>query len=379
MTTDCIIIGGGLIGMLTARELALAGLSVTVVERGRAGAEASWAGGGILSPLYPWRYGDAVSALAQWSQERYQALSEALAEESGVDPQWTRSGLLMLGAAQAREAATWAARFGAEIERLDAPATTQCEPALAAVQTDALWMPRVAQVRNPRLVKALRGSIVHAGVTLKEDTPVTDLLLDHGQIRGVRTAAGTISAPRVVIAGGAWSAALVAVTGVEIAVEPVRGQMIVFDARPGLLRHVVMHEGRYLIPRRDGHVLAGSTLEYVGFDKSTTDTALAELRAVACRLVPELARFDIERQWSGLRPGSPAGVPFIGAIEAVDGLFVNAGHFRNGVVLAPASVRLLADLVLGRRPILDPAPYRPSTPRPGEGLAATAQFRTKTL
>ena len=139
--------------------------------------------------------------------------------------------------------------------------------------------------------------------------------------------------------------------------QPVRGQMLLFGAEPGIISRIVLDRGHYVIPRRDGNVLMGSTLEYTGFHKETTDEALAELSAIAVNRFPVLKDYPITRQWAGLRPGSPQGVPYIGPFPGIEGLYVNSGHFRNGVVLSPASARLLADLVLDRPPIVPPEPY----------------------
>lgn len=355
--TDCIVIGAGLIGMLTARELAAAGLSVCVLERGEAAREASWAGGGILSPLYPWRAPDAVSRLAAWSQGEYRRLAEELAAETGIDPQWTASGLLVCDPDQPPVIDPWARSFGAQVQWLEGGAVRECEPALIADQDHALWLPDVAQVRNPRLGRALRASLLGRGVDLREATPVRGLIAAGGRVTGAETGAGALFADVVVVAGGAWSAGLLAPLGVSLPVVPVRGQMVLFQARPETLRRIVLDGGRYVIPRRDGRVLAGSTLEYVGFDRSTTEAALAELRAAAVGLIPALERFSVAGHWSGLRPGSPDEVPYIGQVPDTKGLYVSAGHFRNGVVTAPASARLLADLILERPPILDPGPF----------------------
>lgn len=355
---DCIVIGGGVIGMLSAYELGRAGVAVTLLERGECGREASWAGGGILSPLYPWCYPAAVGALAAWSQERYRDLAEELRQASGIDPEWTQSGMLILDADAPAAAKDWAVRYGARVEVLQGSAVAECEPALAeGVASSAVWLPEVAQVRNPRLMKALKASLPALGVKIREHTKVRGLLVRGGGVMGVETDAERIAAERVVVAAGAWSGELLAQLGIGLDVAPVRGQMILFQAQPGLLKHIVLYKKRYLIPRRDGRVLAGSTLEYVGFDKSTTVEALDDLRRAALDLVSALGQFGIEAQWAGLRPGSPTGVPFIGEHAQVQGLFVNAGHFRNGLVLAPASARLLADLMLGRAPILNPQPY----------------------
>ncbi len=355
--SDFIVVGGGLLGMLVARELAGAGARITVVERGEPGREASWAGGGILSPLYPWRYPAAVTALAAWSQRVFPALAETLRAESGVDPEWTRSGLLLLEADERGPAKAWAARWSAHVQILSAPVAAEMEPALASLTHAALWMPEVAQVRNPRLLRALRASLERRGVQVESDAEVTDFITQGDTVSGVRSTRGDFRAGGVVVAGGAWSGRLLEKLGIPLAVTPVRGQMLLFRAPPGLVRHMVLAQGHYLVPRRDGRVLAGSTVEYVGFDKSTTKAAYAELRAAAIALVPALESAPIERHWAGLRPGSQSGVPTIGPHPRWRGLYVNAGHFRNGVVLGPASARLLADLILARPPCVDPTPY----------------------
>jgi glycine oxidase len=359
MRKDVVVVGGGLIGMLTARELHLNGLKVTLLERGRTGQEASWAGGGILSPIYPWHYLDEINALAAWSQHQYKPLCQRLWEETGVDSEWTPSGLLVLDMEERAEAQNWAERWEIVLEVVDKLGLNQWEKALEA---DAgLWLPEIAQVRNPRLVQALGLSLKKLGVEIKEGVEATGLLIRNQTVTGVATQAGSIAADRVVVAGGAWSGQILADIGVRLSVEPVRGQMILFRGQPGLLSRILVWQGHYLIPRRDGHILVGSTVEYVGFDKSTTTEALEELRDAAHTLVPTLKLLPVEYQWAGLRPGSPQGIPYIGEHSRLKGLYVNTGHFRNGIVTGPASARLLADILLEREPILDPAPYNLAT------------------
>jgi glycine oxidase len=357
--TRCVVVGAGIVGMLTARELLLAGCDVTVVERGQPGRESSWAGGGILSPLYPWRYPDSVSELARWGQQRYANLCEALEQSSGVDPQWTRNGMLLTDCDEAAAAGAWAERFSARLESVDPGQAKRLEPQLGPNIDSVLWMPDVAQVRNPRLAQALRISLAQGGVAMLTDCPALEWKRDAGRISGLRTAAGDLEADLFVVATGAWTSGLLEPTGLRLPIEPVRGQMILFRGPPELLKRITLCRGHYVIPRRDGRVLVGSTLEYVGFDKKTTAEALTQLKQAAFDLAPALGNLPVELHWAGLRPGSPSGVPVIGAHPEISNLFVCAGHFRNGVVLAPASARLAADLMLGREPDLEPSDYDP--------------------
>lgn len=356
--TDYLIIGSGIIGMMTAYELANQGAAVRLVDRNPKAQESSWAGGGILSPLYPWRYDPAVNALASWSQHEYPALCQALQASTGIDPEWTQSGLIMLDQLNLGPITEWATAQHARLEYPDHSRLAKLEPALAATQSPALYMPKIAQVRNPRLLQALRRRLVQLGVEFDTDTTATALLVKNDQVQGVQFGREPVHARHVIIAMGSWSPQLLAPLGIAIDIRPVRGQMLLYRAEPGFLRHIVMSDGKYLIPRRDGRILAGSTVEFAGYEKHITAAAREQLHQVACTLVPALADTPIEQHWAGLRPGAAKGIPYIGPL-GIEGLWINAGHFRNGVVTGLASARLLSNLLLNQPTIIDPAPYHP--------------------
>jgi glycine oxidase len=356
-----LIVGGGAIGLLSAYKLAKASKNVLLIERQDLGREASWAGGGIVSPLYPWRYGPAVGGLAAWSKGYYPALGEQLRELTAIDPEVYRTGLYWLDLEDEGEALAWAERAGEALRQEEIGAVYARIPALAPGYRRALQMAEVANVRNPRLVKSLRAALqTMPNVRLQEHCTVTGFVCEAGVVCGVETRAGRIMAERVVLAAGAWSSELLAGLELALPVEPVKGQMILYKCAEDFLSAMVLAKGRYAIPRKDGHILVGSTLEHVGFDKTPTEEALGSLKASAEELLPALVDAEVVGHWAGLRPGSPDGVPFIGEVPQYPGLWLNCGHYRNGLVLAPASCELLKNLMLGETPIVDPAPYSPA-------------------
>ncbi|NNC22993.1 glycine oxidase ThiO [Salinisphaera sp. USBA-960] len=362
--SDFLIIGGGVIGMASALELAEAGHTVTLLERGWCGHEASWAGGGIVSPLYPWEQPDAISRLAIVSESMYPTFTERLVCATGVDPEYHIRGLLYLDPENPTRACAWARRMKQTLRVFDRDAFEGQEPSINT-DTGGLSMPDLGSVRNPRLGRALRQYLDQSPrVTLYEHLNVQKLWLRDGHDVVVETSRGAYTGGFTVICAGAWTPRLCADLGVALPIRPVKGQMLLLrpqklDDFP-LLNRVVLHDSRYLIPRADGRILVGSTLEpEAGFDKQPSIKARESLWHTAVAMLPALADYRIEHQWAGLRPGTPDGMPLIGAVPGIARLYVNAGHHRSGLVMAPAAAQLLADILLRRDRIVDPEPFQP--------------------
>jgi glycine oxidase len=356
--TDVIIIGGGVAGLMSARELAEAGLRVTLLERQALAKESSWAGGGILSPLLPWHTPAPITALCRWSQAAYPLLAEALHQRTGTDPEWLKSGLLFCNCDDFALAHRWAEDNASQFDVLSKHEVMALEPQIYAPLINPVCLPDIAQVRNPRLLRALRQDLILRGVELREYHSVENIKIDRGQVTYLSSCDERFTADSYIVTAGAWSGLLMRNAGLPtLPVEPVKGEMIIFNAPPGLLKHMVISQGNYLIPRKDGKILAGSSVKHVQFNKSVTEATRQNLQEFAYNLLPPLRECPIEKHWAGLRPGSPNGIPTIGQHPDITNLYFNTGHFRNGFVMAPASAHLLADHVLGRPPIVSPAPY----------------------
>lgn len=330
-----VVIGAGAVGCLTALELARRGWRVTLAERGALGREASWAGGGILFPLLPWKYLEPVNRLALAGAAQYPALCAELHETTGIDPEYQACGMLALADYGGTAAVQWCRAHGVA----------------AQLQQDALWLPQVGQVRNPRLLQALRVRLLAVGVRVMEHAELAPLRTAGGRLTQWEMTDGSrIEADAFVLTAGAWSRQLLGPHALELQHKPMRGQMLLYRLPAPVLTHILYHEDFYLIQRRDGFLLAGSTVEDVGFDKSTTAEVATRLHAHALALLPALRDQAPLRHWSGLRPGAPDNLPVIARHPAFDNLYLNTGHFRYGVTMAPASAEILARLVCAEPP-----------------------------
>jgi glycine oxidase len=327
-----VIIGAGAVGCLSALILAKRGWQVELLDRGNVGGESSWAGGGILFPLLPWNYSEPVNQLALAGAAQFPALCEELLEATGIDPEYQPCGMLAMPNYGGDAALQWCQAHGQTPE----------------IREGALWLPQVAQVRNPRLMQALRAYLEKQGVSIHEFTEMEPLHAEGGKLAAWNSVNGKkFEAEAYVVTAGAWSSKLLGSHAASLQVRPMRGQMLLYRLPEGTLPHILYHEDFYLIPRKDGHILAGSTVEDTGFDKSTTIEAAANLAAKAVALLPQLRDAPILKHWSGLRPGSPDNMPVIARHSAFENLYLNTGHFRYGVTMSPPSAAILAKLICG--------------------------------
>lgn len=331
--THVMIVGGGIAGCMTAMELVSRGYRVTVVERNQIAAqtsgESSWAGAGIVFPLLPWMYRGEVNQLALAGANLYPQVAQQLLRETGIDPEFTKCGMRILPPYDLALAQQW------------------CEKnqiAFTKVGEDLL-LPNVAQVRNPRLLQALKQWLILHGVTLIERTQLLPIQ-ETVALNTWKTTQGTqLQADIFVVTSGAWSFELLKDTAANIDIKPMRGQILLYQMPVNTLQHILYQDGFYMLQRRDGFLLAGSTLEDVGFDANVTETAKLEMQAKAEAILPALKGVPIHQHWSGLRPGAPENLPTIARHPTIQNLYLNTGHFRYGVTMAPASAKILADLL----------------------------------
>lgn len=351
------IIGGGIVGSMTAMELVNRGCRVTIVERNQIASqtsgESSWAGGGIIFPLLPWLYSEPVNTLTRNGASFYRELSQRLQRETGIDANFAQSGFLLLPEFDSQAARSWCVRNQIEAQAVKASAFD----VQSLSGEDALWLPSICQIRPPFLMQAMRKWLEQHNVTMLEHTQLAPLQ-ETQQLNEWQTINGEkLSADQFVVTSGAWSFDLLKETSAKLNIKPMRGQILLYQPHKNL-EQMVYREGFYMIPRLDGYLLAGSTLEDVGFDHGVTENVRNELQIKAEAIMPELKGQPIIKHWSGLRPGTPENLPTISAHPTIKNLYLNTGHFRYGLTMAPASAKLVTSLILGETPQIDPTPYR---------------------
>ncbi len=340
-TSDVIVMGAGIIGLSLARELRKRGVKVRVVERGEPGHESSFAAAGMLVQHGP-ELPAALQPLAEAGATLYPEFVHELEDESGL-----RVDLRAEGTIAFLEEADLAPE--ARLRRLTAAEASRLEPQVAPQRLPA-WHLEEMTVDPRALAAACLKAGLHRGVEVASGSPVTGVDCQQGRVTGVRTTHTTYHAPAVVNCCGAWAGQI---GGIHVPTRPVKGQMLsVAPAQRNLIHHVVRMQDVYLVPRSDGRILIGATVEEAGFDKRVDADAIQALDHAAVALVPALAQARRLEAWAGLRPGTPDDLPILGS-TSLPGYFVATGHFRNGILLAPVTAQVMAEVVRGVTPSFD--------------------------
>ncbi len=341
-----------MIGLSVARALARKQVGrVLLVERGELGREASFAAAGMLAPQAEANADDAFFQLCCRSRELYPNFAAQLLEETGIDVELDQTGTLYCAFTEHDRAEIeiryeWQRRLGLSVEQLTHLQARELEPNLSERVLAALKFPADTQVENRQLLRALIAANEKLDVKSCAHTIVESLQIEKGKVAGVSTSKGFVNTRNVVIAGGAWTSFIKTGNAAPLVrIEPVRGQMICFEAQPALARHVIYSPRGYLVPRRDRRLLAGSTTEPAGFVKEVTARGVESIRDNALEIAPRIAELKQVDSWAGLRPRAPDELPVLGKTGETEGLFFATGHYRNGILLAPLTGKLIAALI----------------------------------
>ena len=369
-SAEIVVIGGGVIGLAIARALVLRGASdVCLIERSSLGQEASFAAAGMLAPQAEADSQDDLFTLASRSRDMYANFAASLREETGTDVELDTTGTLYLALnyhdlVEIEKRHHWQSAAGLVVEKLTPAQARELEPCISNTVVGALRFPLDVQVENRRLLSALTSSVSKLGVAILTETAVESIKVEKDRVNGVQTSRSFISCRTVVVAAGTWSSWIpLSPKKPEtppVKIEPIRGQMISFDARPQLCRHVIYTPRGYVVPRQDGRILAGSTSERAGFAKQVTASGIGAILANAQEITPAMANLPIVDTWAGLRPRASDNLPVLGPCDEIGGLFYATGHYRNGILLAPVTGELIAKAIVDG--ILSPllGPFSPS-------------------
>ena len=361
-----LIIGGGIIGSCVAWRLAREGAEVTILERGRLGREASWAAAGMIAPQAEAQGPGPFFDLCMRAREVFAATVPTLREESGIDPEYDDAGILYVAfdeaeSAELRDRARWQKTAGGVAFELTAAEAHQLEPGLAPEIVYAVHMPADRRTDNRQLTRAYAAAAVARGAQVHEGVRVESIVLRGDRASGVRLHDGKeLAADVVVNASGAWAGDIGGLEADQVSTYPVRGQMLCFEGLKPLAGPSIFSAHGYLVPRRDGRLLAGSTMEEAGYDQRVTLEGIEKIAHGARKMMPSLGNLPFREAWAGLRPATRDFLPIIGASPTAANVFYATGHFRSGILLAALTGELIADLVFGRAPSINLAPFAPA-------------------
>ena len=351
-TADVLVVGAGIVGCSVAYHLARMGpMGVIVLDQGFVGGEASGAAAGMLAPQCEAAGPGPFLDLCLAARRYYEQLKPELEDLTRIDIEYLQWGILHLIDEEGDEGAEgryrWQRALGLSVERLTPDEVRELEPGLTKETGGALLFPGDHHVNNAELVRALAGAAQILGVRMLEGSPVVGFIYDGHRVVGVRTPDAIYTARHVVLCTGAWSGRLGSLLGRRIPVEPARGQILYAELAEPAVRHPVWGKAGYVVPRLNGGLIVGSTVEYAGFEKTVTLDGIRRLSELALALVPGLTEQPFTRAWAGLRPHAKDGLPLIGPLEGLDGLYIATGHFRNGILLGPLTGRLVAEMIVG--------------------------------
>jgi glycine oxidase len=354
-----IVIGGGIIGCSVAWRLAAEGVATTVLERGRVGQEASWAAAGMIAPQAEAEGPGPFFDFCMKARDAFDAIVDRLVRDGGIDPEYDRAGILYVALdaderAQLERRARWQRSVGATLEELSGAEARRVEPMLSPETVYAIHMPTNRRTDNRKLTQAYAAAARKAGAEFVEGARVEGLALRGDRAIGVLMDGGsTLEADVVVNAAGAWAGEIRGLEADRMKLHPVRGQIVCFEVAPGTIGPALFSLRGYVVPRRDGRLLAGSTMEEAGYNKSVTLAGLDKIAHGAAAIVPTLGAAAFREAWAGLRPATRDLMPVLGFSPSVSNVLWAAGHFRSGILLSAITGEIIADLVHGRRPAVE--------------------------
>jgi len=333
LSKKIVIIGGGIIGCLTAIKLRESGFSVAIVDKNEIGKESSWAGAGILFPLMPWIYSPEVYDLCLDSSEFYEKFSKKLFKATGIDPEFNRTGMMMIPPHNVDEIYQWTEKYNYKIKDSKFH------------ELEAILLPSVAQIRPPRLMKAIREYLSQLRIKIVENTELCTIKSNKKFLNEWPTKNNnSIEADYFIITSGAWVSKIH--PNYKNKIYPVRGQMIQYKTSNIKINHIIYSDDFYILQRKDGVIIAGSTVEEVGFNEEITPDSIDCLKKKSEQLIPELKNILVENHWAGFRPGSIKNIPIIKKDTNYENVFINSGHFRYGLTMAPKSAEIINSLLV---------------------------------
>jgi glycine oxidase len=348
------IIGGGINGSSIAYHLSKMGRKVIMIEKDQLACQASSAAAGMLAAQAEIEQDGPLFQLAIKSQAMFSTLSSELFEYTGIDIEYVNKGMLKIAeteeiAVEVKKQVSFQGNWDPSIKWLDSKEIREMEPALSPSVAGGMYLPNDGHVQPVKLTQAFAKAAVYFGAEIRENTEVLSFIYDNGRVKGVKTTDGLIHCDQVVVATGAWAAKLIRESGLDINVYPVKGECFSIRTEKPFINTTIFSDKRcYLVPKQNGEIYIGATMIENTFDTTVTLRGIATLLERATQLVPQMKDAAWERVWAGIRPQTGDGFPYLGEHPSWKGLFVAAGHFRNGILLSPITGKLVADLLAGR-------------------------------